>query len=489
MAHAANQVLRVFTGLTILALAVLATGCGVSPAPGVVVGNRGVYNYSPSVIQTGAVRQFWWCSQAQNPQDPAQISDAIFYESIDMNTGAKTGPKAVLTETPNAWDAAFTCNPQVIGGSFLNPLGDGQNFSYAMYYVATASPYGVDNSIGVAFSRDGETWVKYPNPVILSTSETGYGVGQPAPYNSDGKQGIWLFYEDDSPGIHHVKAVSTDGVHFTVAGSLTMAGLDPNNPAPSWGDIAYDSQLQVWYAIFNLPPRNPATIAGLSEPGQYGFEIYQISAASLLTGAAPWRLLATVDTNSTGYESNFIPGFLRDSNGNVNIGSYPSLEVFTSISYPPPSWNATPEAEGLSGGIATWMIGSNTVTAGQGSTPVALTQYFNGKTHESTTGWLDPGGHFQAQALLGHLYSSPQGEAATHFYNCKDGNSDYFVSLDPTCEGQHIQGSQGFGYSSASPGAGTLPLYSCYTGHDHFLSHDASCSGASNQGLLGYVSP
>ena len=78
-----------------------------------------------------------------------------------------------------------------------------------MYYVATAAITGTSNSIGVAFSNEGIVWKKYPEPVISSSSQTGYGVGQPALYNTDHKAGISMFYEDSNPTLHHVAAVST----------------------------------------------------------------------------------------------------------------------------------------------------------------------------------------------------------------------------------------------------------------------------------------
>ena len=71
------------------------------------------------------------------------------------------------------------------------------------------------------------------------------------------------------------------------------------------------------------------------------YELYRIPDASLLTGVAPWQLLTTVDTNLTGYEGNFLPGFARDMYGNLIAG--PVIQMFMSISDPPPPWNASPD--------------------------------------------------------------------------------------------------------------------------------------------------
>ena len=64
-----------------------------------------------------------------------------------------------------------------------------------------------------------------------------------------------------------------------------------------------------WYAVFNRPLRPPSTTGGVLERGQYGVELYKIPQNALLTGVSPWQQLATMDTNSTGFESNFIAGF------------------------------------------------------------------------------------------------------------------------------------------------------------------------------------
>src|SRR5450755_266665 len=215
-----KQTRTAITVLLGLGTALIATGCS-SSLPNGAVGNVGTYNYSPSVIQNGETRQVWWCSQGINPNDSSQNTDAIYFETINMSTHASYGPVLVLAETPGAWDSALICNPRVIGGVFKNPLGDGQTYNYAMYYVATAEMSGENNSIGVAFSNDGIVWKKYPQPVIPSTSVAGYGVGQPVLYNADQKAAISMFYEDSNPFEHHVSAVSTDGVHFTVQGTLT----------------------------------------------------------------------------------------------------------------------------------------------------------------------------------------------------------------------------------------------------------------------------
>jgi hypothetical protein len=465
-------------------------GCGATASdtpPGAVVGRSYIYDYSPSVIQTGTVQQFWWCGLGHDPLEPALTHDTILYETIDTATHQNSAPIVVLAETPGAWDSIFTCNPRVIQGVFTNPLGDGQNYTYEMFYVGTPYPSGLDNSIGAAFSNDGIHWNKYPKPIINSSSVTGYGVGQPAVYNEDEKSAITMYYEDTTPYIHHIKATSADGLHFTVQGPLTTNGFDPVS-LPSWGDLGYDRSTGYWYATYNLADRDPSTTGQIAENGQYAVALYRIPNSSLLTGATPWELLKTFDTNSTGYESNFIAGFLHDKYGNIDIAPYPKIQLFPSISNPAPAWNATPAAAGLSGAFAQWDIGSFVWTPDQPL--MALNRYSNLTTYDITTGWVDPNGGFKLHSTLGHLYESPQDGANLALYSCKNGATNYFVSQDSQCEGQRILGLEGYGYAQPVHGLKLVPLYSCATGGAAtFVSLSASCESRGPGTLLGYALP
>ena len=477
---------------SLLCALALATGCTATlsgiPA-GAVVGRPAVYDYSPSVIQNGNLLQIWWCGLAANPSKSSQVTDAILYATIDLTTGTKSAWQTVMGETPGAWDSVYTCNPRVVAGSFVNPLGDGATYSYAMYYVATGRPDGSHNSIGVAFSNDGVHWKKYPQPVMSAMTQANYGLGQPAVYNSDRKSGIAIFYEDNcdsSNSIKHVEAVSTDGVHFHVAGTLTTNGLNPRSQNPTWGDMAYDSVTDTWYAAFNMDWRLPSTTGNQQERGQPGIVLYRIPAASLLTGATPWEELHTFDTNSTGYESNFIAGFLRDPYGNINVGPYPTIRLFTSISNSWPAWNAS--SADVSGGATpdSWDIGEVSWTPGE--SVLALKQYNNKKVREATTGWIDPKGDFAFESTAGALYEAPRDGATLAFYGCKGGSQDYFISTDSACEGQRTLGVQGYGYLGPQPGLSFQPLYRCWSGHDHFVSTDGQCNGETESSvLLGYV--
>jgi hypothetical protein len=453
--------------------------------PDAIVGRIGAYDYSPSVIQTGNTEQFWWCGYAKNPNRPSQSSDAVLYATYDTTTNTASDPQTVLGETPDSWDSAYTCNPQVVRGSFINPLGDGQTWSYAMYYVGTDQKSGVANSIGVAFSNDGIHWHKYPAPVIHTSSQVNYGVGQPVPYNTDHKSAITLFYENanGTVAVRHDEATSTDGVHFTRVGRLTKHGLlIPNS---SWGDMAYDPDSGYWYAAFNEALRDRETTGNRQERGQIGVALYRIPADSLLTGDTSWQFLHSFDTNSTGSESNFIAGFRRDAWGNLVLGPNGTVELYPSFSNPATAWDASPGKAYESAEPETWDIGRVDWTPGHAL--ISLSVYASKSGQVATTGWVDPRGSFAVQSTLGYLYESPQNGARTAFYSCKAGTKDYFISTDPFCNGQHIIGLQGYGYSQPQSNLTLSPLYRCSTGSIDFASTKAGCNQAPDPTLLGYI--
>ena len=476
----------ILTGLFILSPA----GCGgsfvnLATPEGAIVGRGGYWNYSPSVIQSGKLQQIWWCGAGQNPTVPSQRTDTILYESINTVTGVRSGPVIVLAETKGSWDATYTCNPRVIRGEFVNPLGDGQTYTYEMFYVGTITNNG--NAIGAAFSNDGIQWIKYPDPVIRPSSLANYGVGQPVAYNADGKSKITMFYEDYTPVIHHVEATSTDGIHFTVQGTLTTNGMDAKNPNPIWGDMGFDPTTGYWYAAFNLPTRPASTTGGIAERGQYGFQLYRIPGDSLLTGATPWQMLKTIDTNLTGYESNFLPSLLHDKYGNINVGSYPRLELFISTSFPMPTWDASPASAALTGSVYQWAIAVNSYEPNQNI--LTLNRYINDKTYVVTSGWIDSTKFFPNKTL-GHLYAVPQNGATQPFYTCKKDSVGYFVSLDVGCSAYRIIGLDGYGYANRPPGIPTVPLYSCTsTNYGQFLSREPSCEGSGEGHLFIYALP
>ena len=175
---------------------------------------------------------------------------------------------------------------------------------------------------------------------------------------------------------------------------------------------------------------------------------------------------------------------LRQPDGALDKDELPNVELYLSTSSPRPATTATPLQAAQSAIINNWGIAWSAWTSG--SPLRTFTSYYSStlSAHEVTTGWIDAS-TFQAQSVLGYLYEAPTGAAGVPWYGCKQGTQDWFVSLDPGCEGQFYLGIEGYAY--AQPGTGRVALYRCYSGTDHFVSSDSSCNGKTTEYLLGYA--
>lgn len=119
---------------------------------------RSGYDYAPSIIRNGNLRQYWWCGLSTN-NIPGQTrrGDVILYRTYNTSTGMWSFITQVLTPTTGTWDGENTCDPSVVQGSFSY---NGTTYGYAMYYTAlntlvptTHPAYTQFNHIGVAFSN------------------------------------------------------------------------------------------------------------------------------------------------------------------------------------------------------------------------------------------------------------------------------------------------------------------------------------------------
>lgn len=467
------------TCLLLSASAALAVPAGTTVGSGV-AGSAGFYDYSPSVLQTGQLQDLWWCGDWAPHQ-----TDTIFHMQYSWVGGLHVSvpQRAVLLETPGAWDAGLICNPSVVRGSFANPLGDGATYTYAMYYVGIADG-DPGNEIGAAFSLDGDNWVKAAGPVLPFT-DGGHGYyGNAQPNASVGLDGsVTLAYEvGEGASNTHWTATSPDGAHFGAPSRITNAGLP--TPEPTWGSLAYDTADGRWYALFNADPtRPPSTTGGVVERGQSGVVLYATSDLA----AGTWQELDTVDTNLTGYESNFLGGILRDGAGTVYTPGLPGVEVYVSTSNPRPAANATPAQRGAAGAFNSWDIFWSTWSP---NAPLrALARYYSGslRVHEVSTGWVDTS-VFGQESVLAHLYEAPSGQFTKPLYGCVAGNQDYFISQGSACEGRFTLGLAG--YLSATAALGLVELYRCNDGGGgHFVSLAANCEGRTTEGILGWATP
>lgn len=436
------------------------------------IGAGGRYDYSPTVLEEGNLRTYWWCA--------ASPSDTIHQEQVDISTGAVViADHPTLGPSAGSWDSRFTCNPDVVRGIFVNPLGNGATYTYELFYVGFGDPNAA-NQIGVAFSNDGATWHKYPTAIITSAVTGYYGAGQPSVSYVNGVETLvydWI----EAPGAPaHPVWTSLDGVTWTQQGSATALGLP--SPTPSLGELAYDPLSGFWYGTFNAPFRPSRTTGGVAERGQPGFTLYRT--ADLYAGT--WQELDTIDTSLTGEEANFIAGLLRNPDGSLAVGGSGQVTIFEAGSWPRPLYGDSGAALGNSGGFNQWQIQQDIWTPNSPERLLVRADHPGG-LQDVTTGWYDSAFYTSADDTLGYLFEAPTGDATVPLYACKLGSTTYFVSTDSDCMGQYKLGLEGYAYGA--PGGGRLPLYRCeIPGTGDFVSHDPGCEGQVTKSLLGYSS-
>lgn len=452
------------------------------------------YNYAPTVVQSGTTRHYYWCGYdfAYAGHD----SDTILTESYDTKTHKTSAVSVALAPSQGKWDYGNTCNPSVVMGRFVNPIGDGTTYSIALYYVGSTGT--THNSIGVAYSNDWHTFHKRPTPVLSPPAgcsslpgDAKYGYGQPTAYNHDGKGEIWLFYDDVCN--HQYKRVEIDNGTRGASAVLTTNGFPHGFPGL---EFAYDDQARVWYAVGGYdsarrrsppwtPPGSKTPIS--YEHGGYTFQLYRIAEGGLVSGSSAWTEVTRVDTNLIGYESSTIPTIVRDAYGNVNIGGvYPDIVMpfgVTNIERPPAS--STMQADAPTTDRRFWKIREITWRPGHPLRP--FKRYFSASLHrnEVTTGYVDTRA-FAYERTLGSLYEEPDGAATRALYGCRHDPDDYFVSTRSDCEGQKVLGLEGFAYPSSGSGH-DVALYRCNTGTFHLVTSDPGCEGWTREALLGFA--
>jgi hypothetical protein len=248
----------------------------------------------------GTTQRVWWCGQGSG----GVAGDAIYHSALTPQ-GTWTTPQAVVLPGPaGSWDGFHTCDPSVVKGSWVNPLGDGVTYTYALYYTGTNDPLAA-NSIGVAFSNDGVTWKKHPTPVITakSTATRQYGAGMPSAYRS-GTDDITIAFFDSSDPQSDMQSLnmfmqSADGVNF----APTRTHLDgPHGYDEHIGDIAFDPVANVW---------NVST----KSSDDRMVHLYTTAGPNLTDALVP---TGSVSAASTGQTANHNPGYLRTPHGDLH---------------------------------------------------------------------------------------------------------------------------------------------------------------------------
>ncbi|MEO8699397.1 MAG: hypothetical protein ABI867_05110 [Kofleriaceae bacterium] len=145
------------------------------------------------VVDNAGANHVWYAAMGIRGSDlTMQIGHASSTDGITWQRG--TDPVFVPGAT-GAWDEILVSHTNVVpdpaGGFHLFYQG----ISRAQQDVCSVEgscPFYTPGSIGHAFSEDGETWVRDPDPILEPTGSDGFFVGGPAAVIRDGR--VELFY-------------------------------------------------------------------------------------------------------------------------------------------------------------------------------------------------------------------------------------------------------------------------------------------------------
>jgi predicted GH43/DUF377 family glycosyl hydrolase len=173
------------------------------------------YTTTPRVIYEGAVYRMWYSGGTTG-------SSGIGYaNSTDGVSWSKHSEPVLVTGPPGAWDSASVTLGSVLWNKTL----------YMMWYTGNSATTFANGAIGLATSKDGVTWTKYPrNPILTATPidqaymATPYVIRLGLTYN--------MWYTGRSTNTNQTSilyATSFDGVNWSKwPHAVFSPALDPN---------------------------------------------------------------------------------------------------------------------------------------------------------------------------------------------------------------------------------------------------------------------
>jgi hypothetical protein len=285
------------------------------------------WEYSPSaMIDLDGKTKVWRCANDGNG------SDVIKYR--EKSPGQKWTYDVVVLWRTASWEGRHICDPSVIRGHWIF---NGTSYSYAMYYTtdSQANPTN-NNSIGVAFSKDGINWTKVNvGPVIYHDSSTGYGTGQQVAMSSNAGAGVHIAYTFvDSQGVpRYYFRSSTDGINFGHASAISTSGMTLNgiesisykNPAMAIASAQIEND-NFYYLVNVCETHNDSPDGNLRWGTAKSLCAYKISASQLTFGV--WQKVITpYPVKPVQVE----PGFLTNIYGNIS-SSLPNPTIYFACS-------------------------------------------------------------------------------------------------------------------------------------------------------------
>ena len=203
----------------------------------------------------------------------ATSADGIHWEQV-LN-------ESVLNVTAGAWDSGtLSVGPVVHGAS-----------GYRMWYGATAD--GMVWRVGLATSRDGISWTKYPgNPIIvppLAGSWDDFRVHPSSILEAEGELVMWYVSDDTSLVQRIGVATSTDGIHWTAKATPVLdVGANGTWDSGSLSRLSVVRQgdsFRMWFTGINTP-------SGFTGHWQVGYATASLSGSQPEGPVAPGFLVS-----------------------------------------------------------------------------------------------------------------------------------------------------------------------------------------------------
>lgn len=313
--HSSARRLRTVLALS-LALLVAPSGLAQIAYDGTILDRANRWDGYPAHLFYGGKHHVWWCSQGSNFQD------AIYYahKSGALGPGGWSSPVQVLAHAQVPWATNHTCDPSVIRGTFSY---NGQSYSHALYFTADNAG-GTDNSVGVAFSNNGTSWISYPTAVVPYTGPVGlYGAGMSGVARNPATGKIVHAYLDTTYNPILRLNETSNGVCFTPSPPWTTQlhaagrlGNDGQGP-----DIAYNPSDGHWYAaIKNHDPQ-----------GVYDGETRVLRATNPNDLLGSWQVIGVFNSSVTGFPQNHNSGLGKLQDGQLYVDSQGWAYVFLSV--------------------------------------------------------------------------------------------------------------------------------------------------------------
>ena len=286
-------------------------------------GRTGIYNYCPSVMQSGdGTRYLYYCTN----KDSNKVIDYIGFrigtpdKGGNYTYGAET---LVLSPTAGSWDSVHTCDPSVIKGKFKYK---GETYSYLMAYLGCSTTNNQDNKIGLAvamtpggpFTKVGDKpFIDFERDASADTFQ--WGVGQPSLVSRDKGGKVWLFY---TRGDKYGTATYVEEWNLSDLGSpicersavkLSESGLvDLNGGADliNNADFAFDPTSKIFYASSDCHP-NP------SDAPDFISSDFRVTSFTGSFSVGQWKTVGQAGASATGAARNHNTGIVRSEYGHL----------------------------------------------------------------------------------------------------------------------------------------------------------------------------